>query len=1455
MQQDIPRINSGWNATSMLNLIAIMMFLAVACAPLTGWANSNIAAVFNSKYPGSTSCNSCHVNGSGGDPNQDSEYARRLYSQLGSPSNVGGLSGPVVSRAMDQIESFFAGKISTLQARDSGGGLLETVVNPDGDIMLPAETARVRVLFGLTTRPFFTSIGGDGTATQGHVINYPGFSGSIGLSISGGSNVFDITLPGPEARRAARQANDFPYALDFHPVTSFGFTNTDGGDSSNSFNIETDNIPPVALADTFDPALLEVQDSSGNPVPYELKVLAKGRDSDPDHAGAALTVSPVAPAISPAYGTVAVNATNTGYVYTAPATLDAVPRPVTFSYTAEDEEGGVSTPVTVTINVPAAAPPQPPKSFVANNDLFVVAEGSSPLRADVKTDNGSGPDNLDGAALSDVTFTISQVPSEGKLTMGADGTFDFIFDENLAGDVSFTYRLSDGTSFDNAVATIRVTPANDLPVVAPITLISVNEARAAFTANLLDPSKISDPDGDALTVQNATFTIQQRSTTAARTIDRSAAVSVTGSSVTIDPTAFSELDNDEFADVTVSYQVSDGTRSVPNTLRVTIIGLDNGLGRQPGAYADTLSDRYVSVDFGPHFEGQSSEPSACLTCHASLATVDADVDTVDECRQEPPVFTAYGLELCLNRSAGTPPLTDLLRRMIEAEPNYVPVLAATDTLQVQQSASAGTPIGDPLTTSTTGRDVFGAKAQIHSYLISRGEKLPPATTDKDGMFRIDKNGQIFVASNALEAGPHTLYVIPVNDAGQRDDKGARISAPGFFSQKLGPESAVTIEVLGDLPTPVDDTINTSVNTSVKVNVLANDTGGDAESLNIVSQPSKGSVRENADLSITYSPATGFVGTDSFTYTSSNTTGAAVDDAIVTVTVVAAEGVVAVNDSVKAIEGRTTLIDVLANDGNARRGEVNATVVSILDRPDPTTEGSVSVSGQSVSFVPAAGFTGTTKFSYRAVNPTPTGNIGSDATVTVSVVAVGQGAIAAAITDPELLKVAQSFEQSCLIVRNAGTLDTESQQFLDVCAALTMAANDSEDLTQAMRALRNEEHFAAVDATAAVARGLGRLISRRLTQLRDGAARGFDTSAITLRISDQIIPTELVAQAARGFLGFRDDTGGKPTWGLFIAGDLAWAERDPNSVSGGYELQANNLMIGYDQVLDDRSLGIALGYSETSTDFAGGGSLDSQGYQVTLYGVQKNFIRRDLSFEGFLSIGRMDFMSDRRINFINGGTTVDTFANAQFDGTYFNAVSKLSYARVLGDYNDPIGALRTATRVTWSTSLDYLWMNLDDYTETGGNGLGLNVQSESYESLIVAVGLDASRPVYFGPNTQAEIYGGVEIRGELLDRNRTVSSAFAAAGPNAPRFLVSEGGTYGLGAGLEVGTVISLGLNKQIDLNYGYDFAGESLSTQHLSFSYAIDMKRNGSLAFSLAHSFSANGSDRTAAELDYRLRF
>ena len=95
----------------------------------------------------------------------------------------------------------------------------------------------------------------------------------------------------------------------------------------------------------------------------------------------------------------------------------------------------------------------------------------------------------------------------------------------------------------------------------------------------------------------------------------------------------------------------------------------------------------------------------------------------------------------------------------------------------------------------------------------------------------------------------------------------------------GPSNVVTILAINDPPVAVNDSYTTNQNTALTVTtpgtlgngVLANDTDTDSPHLTAarVAGPSHGTLVLNGDGTFTYTPAAGYSGTDSFTYTAND----------------------------------------------------------------------------------------------------------------------------------------------------------------------------------------------------------------------------------------------------------------------------------------------------------------------------------------------------------------------------------------------------------------------------------------------------------------------------------------------------------------------------------------------------------------------------------------------------------
>lgn len=182
-------------------------------------------------------------------------------------------------------------------------------------------------------------------------------------------------------------------------------------------------------------------------------------------------------------------------------------------------------------------------------------------------------------------------------------------------------------------------------------------------------------------------------------------------------------------------------------------------------------------------------------------------------------------------------------------------------------------------------------------------------------------------------------------------------------------------------TAVDDRITTDQDTPVTINVLANDNGSNGAPINgpsIVGGPANGAVTVNSDGTNTYTPSSGFIGTDSFVYGIES--GGDSDDATVTVVVGLVQGPIAIDDEISTPSGVPVTIDVLAND--IGRGGSPVSLVGITSAPiagvaNENPDGTIT-------YTPTTGFTGTDTFAYTI---TDDGVAQDTATVTVSVIAL------------------------------------------------------------------------------------------------------------------------------------------------------------------------------------------------------------------------------------------------------------------------------------------------------------------------------------------------------------------------------------------------------------------------------------------------------------------------------------
>ncbi len=199
----------------------------------------------------------------------------------------------------------------------------------------------------------------------------------------------------------------------------------------------------------------------------------------------------------PAQGNLTLN-TNGSYTFNPGTDFDDLAdgdtREVTFTYTATDNEGGVSAPATVTITVTGTNDAPVATDSTGSTSENVVLNGTVPVATDV-----------DGTVQD---YQLVSGPAQGNLTLNANGSYTFNpgtdFDDLADGDtreVTFTYTATDNEGGISAPATvtITVTGTNDAPVAVGDSLQTTEDVSLSLSsADLLGND--SDPDGDALTL-------------------------------------------------------------------------------------------------------------------------------------------------------------------------------------------------------------------------------------------------------------------------------------------------------------------------------------------------------------------------------------------------------------------------------------------------------------------------------------------------------------------------------------------------------------------------------------------------------------------------------------------------------------------------------------------------------------------------------------------------------------------------------------------------------------------------------------------------------------------------------------------------------------------------------------------------------------------------------------------
>ncbi len=481
---------------------------------------------------------------------------------------------------------------------------------------------------------------------------------------------------------------------------------------------------------------------------------------------------------------------------------------VTVSDLGSTGAGGVLTTtnsLSLTVNAVNDAP-------VAAADA-VTTDEDTPVIIDVLANDS----DIDGDEL-----TVSAVTqgANGAVAINAQtGQVTYTPDADFNGSDSFTYTVSDGNGgTDTETVTVTVNAVNDAPVAVADTVTTDEDTPVSIDVLAND----SDIDGDELTVTAVT-----------QGANGSVAIDVQTGQVTYTPDAeFNGSDS-------FTYTVSDGNGGTDTeTVTVTV----NAVNDAPVAVADTITtdeDTPVSIDVlanDSDIDGDELTVSAVTQGANGTVAIDAQTGQV-----------TYTPDAEFNGSDSFTYSVSDGNGGTDTETVTVTVNAVNDT-PVAAADSATTDEDTPVSIDVLANDSDIDGDQLTVSAVTQGA---------NGTVTIDaQSGQVIYTPDADFNGSDSFtYTASDGNGGEATET-----------------VTVTVNAVNDVPVAVADSATTDEDTPVSIDVLANDIDVDGDELTVtaVTQGSNGTVAIDAQTGeVIYTPDAEFSGTDSFTYTVSD----------------------------------------------------------------------------------------------------------------------------------------------------------------------------------------------------------------------------------------------------------------------------------------------------------------------------------------------------------------------------------------------------------------------------------------------------------------------------------------------------------------------------------------------------------------------------------------------------------
>jgi outer membrane autotransporter protein len=196
----------------------------------------------------------------------------------------------------------------------------------------------------------------------------------------------------------------------------------------------------------------------------------------------------------------------------------------------------------------------------------------------------------------------------------------------------------------------------------------------------------------------------------------------------------------------------------------------------------------------------------------------------------------------------------------------------------------------------------------------------------------------------------------------------------------------------------------------------------------------------------------------------------------------------------------------------------------------------------------------------------------------------------------------------------------------------------------------------------------------------------------------------------------------PRLGVFVNGIGFTGESGGSAEEVDYDFYGGGLTAGIDyRITDQLVAGAAFGWLTRDSDFdAERGEMDEDDYSGSLYA---SYLGEQLYVDAIVTYSGIEYDIDRAVAFSSGGTTVDAIASSDPDADEIAASAGAGY-----EFRpDALGGLAFGPQF----QLNYVYWDLESFTESGGAGLALSYSSDDVDSLQTILGGDVSFPISTG----------------------------------------------------------------------------------------------------------------------------